>query len=119
MGAQIAAHLAATGVRTYLLDLPSDEPPKDPAQAKAVGKAFRSARAILAIENLKQLKPSPLFSAKALQGIIPGNFDDDLSVLAECDWVIEAVIERMDVKKDLHRRIAEYARPHVPVTTNT
>lgn len=119
MGAQIAAHLAAAGVRTYLLDLPSAEPPKDPAQAKAVGKAFRSARAVLAIENLKQLKPSPLYTAKVLQSLIPGNFEDDLSVLAECDWIIEAVIERMDIKKDLHQRIAQYARPHVPVTTNT
>src|SRR5690242_4308291 len=98
MGAQIAAHLAAAGVRTYLLDLQSNEPPKDPAQAKAVGKAYRSARSILAIENLKQLKPSPLFTAKVLQGLIPGNFEDDLSVLAECDWIIEAVIERMDIK---------------------
>jgi 3-hydroxyacyl-CoA dehydrogenase len=119
MGAQIAAHLSAAGVRTYLLDLPSAEPPKDPAQAKAVGKNVRSARAVLAVENLKQLKPSPLFTAKALTGIIPGNFEDDLSVLAECDWILEAVIERMDVKKDLHKRIAQYARPHVPVTTNT
>lgn len=119
MGAQIAATLAAAGIRTYLLDLASAEPPSDPAQAKAVGKRFRSARAALAIENLKQLKPSPLFSPSHLELLVPGNFDDDFSVLAECDWIIEAVIERLDIKKSMHRRIAEVARPHVPVTTNT
>lgn len=119
MGAQIAAHLAAAGVRTHLLDLPSDKPPDDPKQAKAVGKHVRSARAILAVENLKELKPNPLYSASVLPLIIPGNFEDDMSVIAECDWVIEAVIERLDIKQNLHKRIAEYARPGVPVTTNT
>lgn len=119
MGAQIAAHLAAAGVRTYLLDLPSAEPPADKALAKVVGKNFRSARSVLAIENLKVLKPSPLYTATCLQNIIPGNFDDDMSVIADCDWVIEAVIERMDIKQSLHKRIAEYARPEIPVTTNT
>lgn len=119
MGAQIAAHLAAAGVRTYLLDLSSNEPPLDKVQAKLVGANFRSTRSVLAIENLKTLKPSPLYSPSVLQNIIPGNFDDDMSVIAECDWVIEAVIERMDIKQGLHKRIAEYARPETPITTNT
>jgi 3-hydroxyacyl-CoA dehydrogenase len=119
MGAQIAAHLAAAGVRTYLLDLASTEPPKDKAQAKLVGARFRSARSVLAIENLKTLKPAPLYSPSFLASIVPGNFDDDLSVLADCDWIIEAVIERLDIKQSLHAKIAQYARPGVPVTTNT
>jgi 3-hydroxyacyl-CoA dehydrogenase len=119
MGAQIAAHLAAAGVRTFLLDLASAEPPADKNAAKLLGKNFRSARAIMAIENLKQLKPSPLMAAAVLQGIIPGNFDDDMAVLADCDWIIEAVIERLDIKQSINKKIAEYARPHVPVTTNT
>lgn len=119
MGAQIAAHLAAAGVRTHLLDLHSNEPPKDPKQAKAVGKNFRSTRAILAIEALKELKPSPIMSPTILPNIIPGNFEDDMSVVAESDWVIEAVIERLDVKIAIHKRVAEYVRPGVPVCTNT
>lgn len=119
MGAQIAAHLAAAGVRTHLLDLASTEPPADKNQAKLLGKNFRSARAIMAVENLKQLKPSPLMSSTVLAGIIPGNFDDDMAVLADCDWIIEAVIERLDIKQSINKKIAEYARPGVPVTTNT
>src|SRR5688572_7543794 len=87
MGAQIAAHLAAAGIRTYLLDLPANEAPKDPKLAQAVGKNIRSQRAILAIEQLKQLKPSPLVSPSILPLIIPGNFEDDWSVLSEVDWV--------------------------------
>jgi 3-hydroxyacyl-CoA dehydrogenase len=87
--------------------------------AKAIGKNFRSTRSILAIENLKSLKPSPLTSPNILQNIIPGNFDDDFSVVADADWVIEAVIERLDIKKSLHKRISEVVKPNVPVTTNT
>ncbi len=119
MGAQIAAHLAAAGVRTYLLDLSANEPPKDKKMAKAIGKNFRNAPALVAIENLKKLKPSPLTSKSILANIIPGNFDDDMSVLAECDWIVEAVVERLDIKKSMLSKIAEYARPEVPVTTNT
>lgn len=119
MGAQIAAHLAAAGVRTHLLDLPNDDPPQDPKLAKLVGKRIRSARAIIAIEAMKSLKPSPLMSRSILKHIIPGNFDDDMGVLRECDWIIEAVAERIDIKNAIHGRIAEMARPDVPITTNT
>jgi 3-hydroxyacyl-CoA dehydrogenase len=119
MGAQIAAHLAAAGVRTHLLDLASAEPPKDPKLAKAVGKKFRSTAALLAIENMKKLKPSPLASESILANLIPGNFDDDMSVLQDCDWVIEVVVERLDIKKSMLKRIAENTRPHIPITTNT
>lgn len=119
MGAQIAAHLAAAGIRTHLLDLPSDQPPKDPKLAKAIGKNFRSAVAIGAIENLKKLKPAPLASESILANLIPGNFDDDISVLADVDWVIEVVAERLEIKKSMLAKIASYTKPHVPVTTNT
>lgn len=119
MGAQIAALLAAAGVRTHLLDLASEAPPADPKAAKAVGSNFRSTRAILAVENLKALKPSPLYSESVLVNIIPGNFDDDMSVLNDVDWVIEAVAERMDIKKSILKRIAQNTRPSTPITTNT
>jgi 3-hydroxyacyl-CoA dehydrogenase len=119
MGAQIAALLSAAGIRVYLLDLANSEPPKDAKDAKVVGKNFRSARSILAIENLKSLKPSPLFSPSVLTGIIPGNFEDDMSVLRECDWVVEAVIEKLEIKQQLFKQVLEYAKPGIPITTNT
>ncbi|MBC7660980.1 MAG: 3-hydroxyacyl-CoA dehydrogenase/enoyl-CoA hydratase family protein [Chitinophagaceae bacterium] len=119
MGAQIAAHLAAAGVRTHLLDLPSDAPHKDPKIAAAIGKNFRSTIAYLAIENLKKLKPSPLASESILGNLIPGNFADDMSVIADVDWVIEVVAEKLEIKKSILKQIAAYAKPHIPVTTNT
>jgi len=119
MGAQIAALLSAAGIRVHLLDLASSEPPKDPKEAKLIGKSFRSARSILAVENLKALKPSPLYSSSVLSGIIPGNFEDDMAVLRDCDWVVEAVVERLDVKQQLFIRVMEYAKPGIPITTNT
>ncbi len=119
MGSQIAAHLAAAGVRTYVLDLCSKEPPTDPKLHQVVGKNFRSSAAILAIEGLKALKPSPLMYQKVLDLLIPGNFEDDMAVLADSDWIIEAVVERPDVKQKIHAQIAEFAKPHVPITTNT
>ncbi|MCX6131837.1 MAG: 3-hydroxyacyl-CoA dehydrogenase/enoyl-CoA hydratase family protein, partial [Proteobacteria bacterium] len=119
MGAQIAAHLAAAGVRTHLLDLPAKEPHKDPKIAKAIGRNFRSTPAYLAIENLKRLKPSPLASESILQNLIAGNFEDDMAVLADCDWVIEVVAERLEIKKSILKQIAEHTKPTTPVTTNT
>lgn len=119
MGAQIAAYLAARGVRTYLLDLASEKPPEDPALQKVVGKNFRNTAAIKAIENLKRLKPSPLLSDSVLANLIPGNFDDDMSVLSEVDWVIEAVIENLPIKKKIIRQIAQNAPQHIPISTNT
>ena len=119
MGAQIAAHLAAAGVRVHLLDLAAKEPPADPKLKKAVGFNIANTRAIVAIEQMKKMKPAPLYSPSVLPNIIPGNFDDDMAVLADADWVIEAVIERLDIKQSLHKRIAEHVRPGVPVTTNT
>ena len=119
MGAQIAALLAAAGVRVHLLDLASADAPKDPKDAALVGKNIRSARSILAVNNLKSLKPSPLYSMQILSGIIPGNLEDDMAVLRECDWIIEAVIEKLDVKQALFKRVMEYAKPGIPITTNT
>lgn len=119
MGAQIAAHLAAAGVRTHLLDLTADGPPPDAALAKRLGKSFRSWRAVASLESLKTLKPSPLMSASVLGLIVPGNFDDDMSVLSECDWVIEVVAERLEIKEKMLARMGEVVRPGVPITTNT
>ncbi|MGE0172277.1 MAG: 3-hydroxyacyl-CoA dehydrogenase/enoyl-CoA hydratase family protein [Oligoflexales bacterium] len=119
MGSQIAALLAAAGIKTHLLDLPSQEPPKDPKQAKIVGKNIRSARAILALEGLKTLKPSPIMHQKVFDRLIPGNFEDDISVLSEVDWVIEAVVEDPKIKEKMVKLIKAHARKDIPITTNT
>lgn len=106
MGAQIAAHLANARVPTVLFDLPS------PAGDK-------SAIAQKAIDGLKKLKPSPLAGKEAISAIVPANYEDHLSLLKECDLVIEAIAERMDWKTDLYRKIAPHLGEHSLFVTNT
>jgi len=100
MGAQIAAHLANAGVRTVLLDLTVD----------------------IAREGLKRavaLKPDPFFTTDAVALITVGGLDTDLGRLAEVDWIIEAVVEQIDIKKGLLERIDAVRRPDTIATSNT
>lgn len=115
MGAQIAALLADHGVYVHLLDLKSKEDINNPT-SRLVHPSQRAQDAVL---GLKTMKPSPLASQQSLMRIIPGNFSDDMSCVAECDWIIEAVVENLEIKKSIHAQIAQYKKPDVPVSTNT
>jgi 3-hydroxyacyl-CoA dehydrogenase len=106
MGAQIAAHLANAGVQVLLLDLPSESGQKN----AVVDKAFRA---------MQKMKPSPLVTKSASDRIRTGNFDDDLSDLGEMDWVIEAVVENLKIKRDLWVRVEKVAGPKTVLSTNT
>lgn len=106
MGAQIAAHLVNAGVETVLFELPAKE-----------GKANGLVTA--AIKSLGKLKPSPLGTKQVSQLLIPANYDDHLSMLAECDLVIEAIAERMDWKKDLYGKITPHLSPDAILASNT
>jgi 3-hydroxyacyl-CoA dehydrogenase len=100
MGAQIAAHLANAGVPALLLDVTAD----------AARDGLTRARA---------LKPDPFFTADTASLITTGAFDDDLSRLSKVDWVIEAVVERIDIKRALLERVDTVRRPGTVVTSNT
>jgi 3-hydroxyacyl-CoA dehydrogenase len=107
MGSRIAAHLANAGIPTLLLDLvPSGEGDKN-----------RLAKAALAA--LAKAKPAALYEASLSALITPGNFEDDLPRLAECDWVIEAVAENLEIKTALLARVVPHLAPHALLTTNT
>jgi 3-hydroxyacyl-CoA dehydrogenase len=106
MGARIAAHLANAGVDVVLLDLPS-------------AGAARSAIAVQALEGLKKSKPAAFFDPSVAAHIAPGNFDDDLARLADCDWVIEAVTENLEIKQALLDRVAPHVKSGAILTTNT
>ena len=106
MGAQIAAHLVNAKVPTVLFDLAAKEGDK-------------SAIAKKAIEGLKKLKPSPLAGKDRADFITPANYDEHLSLLKECDIVIEAIAERMDWKADLYARVAPFLGEHTIFATNT
>ena len=100
MGAQIAAHLANAGLPVLLLDL-------DPNTAAA------------GLKRARKLRPDPFFTPDAAQLISAGGFDTDLPRLAGCDWIIEAVVERLDVKQELLARIETHRGAGAVVSSNT
>ena len=95
MGAGIAAHLANAGVQVLLLDIV----PNDAADRNQIAKD--------AIAKLLKTNPAPLMHKRFAKNITPGNIADDLPQVKECDWVIEAIIERLDIKQDLYHKIAQ------------
>ena len=95
MGSQIAAHLANAGLEVLLLDIPDTESGNRNA---IVERGFKSA---------SRLKPDPFFSDKVKERITLGNFDDDLEKISEADWVIEVVVEILDIKRNLLGRVEE------------
>ena len=114
MGSQIAAHLANAGMKVFLLDMvPKDAAADAPA-------AVRSKIAARALEAMLKNKRNPFMDPAFASRVTPGNFDDDLeSSVAKSDLVLEAVIERLDVKQTLLRRVAEAAGDQTLLATNT
>lgn len=115
MGAGIAAHVANAGLPVVLLDIVPKDAPK-----KAKGnEARRNAIALGAIEKLKKTNPAALMHPANAKLITPGNTEDDLALLADCDWIIEAVIERLDIKQALYAKIAKVRHKNAVVSSNT
>ncbi len=111
MGSAIAAHLAGAGVRVHLLDIVA--PAKD-------GKAPpRNAIAQGGVDKALKAKPAPFFSEDAARLITVGNLEDDLGRLRECDLVIEAVVENIQVKQQLFQRIAPHLGSQTVLASNT
>ncbi|MDR3735900.1 MAG: 3-hydroxyacyl-CoA dehydrogenase/enoyl-CoA hydratase family protein [Acidobacteriaceae bacterium] len=112
MGSRIAAHIANAGVPVVLLDIvPKDAPPGD---AKA-----RNAIVNAAMDGLKKSRPASFFDNASARLITLGNFEDDLTKIADCDWIIEAVAENLEIKRTLLEKVAAVCRPDAIVTTNT
>ena len=99
MGASIAAHLANVGIPCLVLDI---VPPDLTEEQKSIP-ALRNRLAQVGIENLKKMKPSPLYHQDDISLLTPGNLEDDLAKIAGVDWVIEVVAEKMAIKKSLFR----------------
>ncbi len=113
MGARIAAHFANAGVPSYLLDI------VPPDAAQATPSAGRSSIAIAGLEAAKKSKPAAFMDASLSRYVTPGNFDDYLGRIAEVDWVIEAVVENLEIKRALLRKVEAIRKPGTIVTTNT
>src|SRR5258708_7591967 len=109
MGARIAAHFANAGIPTYLLDI---VPPNADA-------SMRNKLAAAGLDVALKSKPAAFFDPSLASLITIGNFEDDLKKLAEVDWIIEAVVEDLNIKRDLLKRVETVRRPGTIITTNT
>jgi len=107
MGSRIAAHLANAGIPSLLLDV------------VPAGEGARSRLAVSAVDALAKAKPAAFYETSLAALITPGNFEDDLPMLAACDWVIEAVSENLTIKTQLLARIFPHLAPRAFLTTNT
>ena len=109
MGSRIAAHFANAGVPSFLFDIvpPDADTP------------MRNKIAASGLEAAKKSKPAAFFEPSLAQLITIGNFEDDLHKLADVDWIIEAVVENLDIKRELLRKVDAVRRPGTIITTNT
>ncbi|MEM1202886.1 MAG: 3-hydroxyacyl-CoA dehydrogenase/enoyl-CoA hydratase family protein [Acidobacteriota bacterium] len=121
MGAAIAAHVANAGLPVLLLDIPPRElTPKEEAKGLTLDHpAVRNRIARDGLARIAKLKPASFMSRRAKDLVEVGNFDDHLDRLAEVDWVVEAIVERLDIKRGLMERVDAVRRPGTLVTTNT
>lgn len=121
MGSGIAAHLANLGIPTLLLDIVPREL-SDAEKMKGLSledKAVRNRFSQTAIQKLLKQKPAPLASKENIALIEAGNMEDDMSRLSECDWIIEVVVENLDIKKKVFAQVDEYRKPGSIVSSNT
>ena len=121
MGARIAAHMANAGVWCALLDIaPSELTPDEQKRGLAVSSPQVRNRVVRAgLAAAAHSKPAAFFK-RGLEGrILTGNFEDDLGVCSQADWIIEAVAENLEIKRTLLARVAQFRKPGTIVTTNT
>ena len=113
MGSRIACHFAGIGVQVLLLDIV-------PAEAKeSDNKMPRNKTVNDSLQAALKSNPSPVYTKDAAKKITTGNFDDNLKDIAACDWIIEVVVERLDIKKSLYEKVEQYRKAGTLITSNT
>jgi 3-hydroxyacyl-CoA dehydrogenase len=113
MGSRIALHFAGVGIPVLLLDIV-------PAEARETNnKAVRNKLVNDALQAALKSSPSPVFYKDVAARVTTGNFDDNLNEITTCDWVIEVVVERLDIKRSLYEKIEQYRKPGTLITSNT
>ncbi len=121
MGSRIACHFANIGLEVLLLDIvPKELTDKEKAKGLTLEKkAVRNRIVNDALTFAAKSKPSPIYSTQFLKRITTGNFDDDFSKISDCDWVIEVVVERLDIKQIVFEKVEKYRKPGSLITSNT
>ncbi len=121
MGSGIACHFANIGVEVLLLDiLPRELTAAETAKGLTLdSKIVRNRIVNEHLANALKSKPSPIYHQKFASRITTGNTTDDLAKIAEADWIIEVVVERLDIKKSVFEQIEKYRKPGTLITSNT
>lgn len=113
MGSRIACHFAGIGVQVLLLDM----------VAKGAESGTRSAERNQLVNRALQAaiksNPSPVFTKEVVKHITTGNFEDDMKEISQCDWVIEVVVERLDIKQLIYEKVEKFRKPGTLITSNT
>ncbi len=115
MGSGIACQLANAGLEVLLLDIV----PRDLPEEKKMDRASRNSLASQSLAAAIKSKPAPLYDTTFAARIETGNFEDDFPKIKSCDWVIEVVVERLDIKKSIFEKVDALRRPGTLVSSNT
>ena len=115
MGSRIACHFANIGVEVLLLDIV----PFDLTEEQKQDKAIRNSIVNDALKSTLKSKPSPIYSKEFVSRITTGNLDDDLHKIADVDWIIEVVVERLDIKKQVFEKIEKFRKEGTLISSNT
>lgn len=113
MGSRIALHFAGCGIRVLLLDIAPDSIPENSPSNQRNKIVNDSLSAAI------KTNPSPAYTKEVVKNIVTGNFTDDLPKISDCDWIIEVVVEKADIKKQLYSEIEKFRKTGTLVTTNT
>jgi 3-hydroxyacyl-CoA dehydrogenase len=113
MGSRIAAHIANAGVPVVLLDI------VPPGTAAGADKAAKDKFVLGALDGLRKSKPAAFYTHESARLIAIGNFDDDLALISDCDWIIEVVAENLEIKRALLDKVQKHRRPGSILTSNT
>ena len=121
MGSGIACHFANIGVEVLLMDIvPRNLNDKEKAQGLTLeDKVVRNRLVNDALKTALKSKPSPIYNQKFAQRITTGNIEDDISRIKDVDWIMEVVVERLDIKKQVFETIEKYRTPGTLITSNT
>ncbi len=121
MGSRIACHFANIGVKVLLLDIvPRELNEKEQAKGLSLkDKQVRNRIVDTALQNTLKSNPSPIYDKAFAQRIRTGNFEDDLPKIKEADWIIEVVVERLDIKQQVFEKVEAYRKPGTFISSNT
>ncbi|HLW49889.1 MAG TPA: 3-hydroxyacyl-CoA dehydrogenase family protein, partial [Sphingobacteriaceae bacterium] len=121
MGSRIACHFANIGVEVLLLDIvPASLLPAEEAKGLTLEHSLVRNRIVnQSLQTAIQTNPSPVYSKKNVKLIRTGNFTDNMKDIAGVDWIIEVVVERLDIKKQVFEQVEQYRKPGTLVTSNT